>query len=72
MSDFDEDTRHDQSGEFIDSMERSSQGFLAEIFRFLKAERNWILIPIIIMLLLFGALVVLGGGAMAPFIYTLF
>ena len=39
---------------------------------FLKANKKWWLAPIIISILLLGLLVVLGGTAAAPFIYTLF
>lgn len=47
--------------------------FLAEIWRFLRARRKSWLVPILIVLVLFGVLIVVGeGSALAPFIYTLF
>ncbi len=47
--------------------------FLKEFFAFIKARKNYYLIPVLIMLLVFGALIVLTKGtAVAPFIYTLF
>jgi hypothetical protein len=47
--------------------------FIAELWQFLKARKKFWLLPIIIMMLLFGGLVVLTqGSAVAPFIYTLF
>lgn len=47
--------------------------FLVDIWKFLKTRRKFWLMPVIIVLLLVGALLVLGAGsAIAPFIYTLF
>jgi hypothetical protein len=47
--------------------------FAMEFFRFLRARKKYWLIPILIMMLLFGGLLVLSqGSAIAPFIYTLF
>jgi hypothetical protein len=43
-----------------------------EFVEFLAANKKWWLIPIVLAVLLIGALVVLGGSAAAPFIYTLF
>jgi hypothetical protein len=45
---------------------------LREIIRFLRHNKKWWLAPLIVMLLLVGALLALGGTAVAPFIYTLF
>jgi hypothetical protein len=47
-------------------------GMLSEFVRFLMHNKKWWLVPIIVVLLLLGALVILGGTAIAPFIYTLF
>ena len=47
--------------------------FLKELWAFMKARKKFWLLPIIILLLLLGALLVLAqGSAVAPFIYTLF
>ncbi len=47
--------------------------FLREMFQFLKSRKKFWLAPIIVVLLLIGVLLVIGGGsAIAPFIYTLF
>lgn len=44
-----------------------------ELWLFLKARRKFWLLPIILVLGFFGALIVLTqGSAVAPFIYTLF
>ncbi len=47
--------------------------FLRDFFAYLKERKKWWLIPVIAILLLFGALIVMSSGsAIAPFIYTLF
>jgi len=47
--------------------------FLTELWNFLRVRKRFWLAPIIIILLLLGALIVFSSGsAMAPFIYTLF
>lgn len=47
--------------------------FLKELFAFLKARKKFWLLPIFLILLLFGFLLVfVQGSAVAPFIYTLF
>ena len=47
--------------------------FLKEFYSFLKERKKYWLLPIIIVLALFGALIVLSqGSAVAPFIYTIF
>jgi hypothetical protein len=47
--------------------------FLRELFLFLKVRKKFWLLPIIIVMLVFGGLIILAqGSAVAPFIYTLF
>ena len=47
--------------------------FLKEFWDFLKVRKKYWLLPIIIVLLIFGSLIVLTQGtAVAPFIYTIF
>lgn len=47
--------------------------FLKEFFEFLGERKKYWLIPILIVLAIFGALIVLTqGSAIAPFIYTIF
>jgi len=47
--------------------------FIGDLWGFLKNRKKFWLLPIILVLLLFGALIVLtSGSAIAPFIYTLF
>ena len=47
--------------------------FLRELWRYMRARRKYWLIPILLVMVLVGALIVLGQGtAIAPFIYTIF
>jgi Family of unknown function (DUF5989) len=47
--------------------------FLSEIWRFMRVRRKFWLLPILVMMVVFGGLLVLTkGSAVAPFIYTLF
>jgi hypothetical protein len=52
--------------------EQAGTGFLRELWGFLRENKKWWLIPILIVLLLFGLLILLSGTGVAPFIYTLF
>lgn len=52
--------------------EQDSPGFLAELWDFLRTNKKWWLIPIIVVLLLFSLLILFAGTGLAPFIYTLF
>jgi hypothetical protein len=47
-------------------------GLVAEMWQFLGENKKWWLAPIVISVLALGGLVLLGGTAAAPFIYTLF
>lgn len=47
--------------------------FVLELWAFMKERKKFWLLPIIVVLLMFGGLIVLTqGSAVAPFIYTLF
>ncbi|MGA1867635.1 MAG: DUF5989 family protein [bacterium] len=47
--------------------------FLKDLWGFMKVRKKYWLLPIILVLLLLGALIILtSGSAVAPFIYTLF
>jgi hypothetical protein len=46
---------------------------LAEFWQFLKVRKKWWLAPIVVVMVLVGALLVFAqGSALAPFIYTIF
>lgn len=52
--------------------ETKDKGFVGELLLMLKHNKKWWLTPIILVLILFGALIIMGSSSYAPFIYTLF
>jgi hypothetical protein len=47
--------------------------FIKELWQFMKVRKKFWLLPIFLVLALFGLLIVLSqGSAVAPFVYTLF
>ncbi len=56
---------------FRQQLESSQPGVAAEFWEFLKHNKKWWLVPILVALVLLGLLVVLSGTALAPFIYPL-
>ena len=72
MTDFEKKQRS-QAEEFtrLGTMKRSS--FWSDYYFFLKANKKWWMLPLILLLLCFSFVMVLTStGALAPFIYTLF
>jgi len=44
-----------------------------ELFAFMGVRKKWWLLPILLVVLIFGGLLILAeGSALAPFIYTIF
>lgn len=43
-----------------------------EMWSFIRARKKFWLLPIVIMMMLFGTLMLLAQTAVAPFIYTIF
>ena len=67
------DESNDENGnDFAAQATGSRTGLGGEFVAFLKDNKKWWLAPIIISILGLGLLVLLGGTAAAPFIYTLF
>jgi drug/metabolite transporter superfamily protein YnfA len=54
------------------ALAQPSGNLLREFWDFLRFNKKWWLLPILITLLVLGLLMVLSGTAAAPFIYTLF
>jgi Family of unknown function (DUF5989) len=47
--------------------------FLLELWSFMRVRKKFCMLPIMVMMAVFGGLVVLSkGSVIAPFIYTLF
>lgn len=64
-----DDQRND---DFATQASGDRTSLVSEFTDFLKENKKWWLAPIVIAILGLGLLVVLGGTAAAPFIYTLF
>lgn len=57
----------------LDELAGTAQpGVAAEFLDFLKHNKKWWLVPILLVLGLFGVLIILASTAAAPFIYTMF
>lgn len=64
------DQKHSKS--FTEAAAGKQRGAVAEFFDFVAHNKKWWLTPILLVLVALGALVVLGGSGVAPFIYSLF
>ena len=50
----------------------SKLSILAEFWEFFKVRKKWWLLPIVLILVIFGTLMIITeGSALAPFLYTL-
>jgi len=68
-----EENATSQPGDDFEQLAQAGRSSLVgEFWEFLKHNKKWWLLPIILVLLLLGLVVLLGGTAVAPFIYTLF
>jgi hypothetical protein len=66
------DQESKDKNDFAAQAEGDRTGLASEFVDFLKENKKWWLAPIIVSILGLGVLVMLGGTAAAPFIYTLF
>jgi hypothetical protein len=57
---------------FEEAGHEKQTGLISDVWKMLKQNKKFWLIPLIIALLIFGLLIMAGGTAAAPFIYTLF
>jgi hypothetical protein len=62
----------DNRDRFKQAGRSKTSGVIGEFFLFLKENKKYWLIPPIVALLLIGLVVMLGGTAAAPFIYSFF
>jgi hypothetical protein len=57
---------------FEQAGKQKTSGLAGEFFSMLKHNKKYWLVPLVLLLLGLGVLIILGGSAAAPFIYTLF
>jgi hypothetical protein len=62
----------DEKNEFEQLSRQKRMSLTGEFIEFLKHNKKWWLLPVLIMLLGLGLLVLLSSSAIAPFIYPLF
>jgi hypothetical protein len=72
MANNDKNISRARADEFANQAQRKETSLFGEFLALLRETRKWWLAPVIVLLLFIGVLVVLGGTAAAPFIYTLF
>ncbi len=65
-------TQQKKTSKFDELASQKRPSLVAEFWFFLKHNKKWWLLPILIILLILGLIVLLGGTAIAPFIYPLF
>jgi hypothetical protein len=51
---------------------KKNPNFFQDLVMFIRANKKWYLIPIVVSIILLGILIALGSTGAAPFIYTLF
>jgi hypothetical protein len=65
--------REQQLSDFEKAANRESRtGIIGEYLGFLRQNKKWWLLPILLFLFILGVLILLSSTAAAPFIYTLF
>lgn len=50
----------------------TGESLIREFLSFLRSNKKWWLLPILLMFMIFGLLLVLSGTGLAPYIYSLF
>ncbi len=63
---------HDPTDDFQALSTGKQLSIIGEFWEFLKHNKKWWLLPMLIVMLLLGLLVLLGGTGIAPFLYPLF
>lgn len=51
---------------------KKNPSFFRDLVMFIRHNKKWYLIPIVLSILLLGILIALGSTGAAPFIYTVF
>ncbi|NLX06217.1 MAG: hypothetical protein GXY33_13850 [Phycisphaerae bacterium] len=65
-------TNDNAAGQFQNHAAKRRTNLLLEFLAFLRHNKKWWLLPILIVILVLGGLVMLSGTALAPFLYPLF
>jgi len=60
------------SAEFQQEARAARTGLIREFWDFLKHNKKWWILPILVVLLVIGLLAVLGATGLSPFLYALF
>ncbi len=63
------DPPHGNARDLSELVDSPQPGLPAEFWQFLKTNKKWWLLPLLLALLALGALAVLGGTTLSPFIY---
>lgn len=66
------DVSSEPARSFAEEGERKAVGLHRELIALLMANKKFWMIPILLLLAVFGILLILGATSAAPFIYTLF
>ena len=72
MADDGADTQRSDREQLESFAQQKRGGLIREYWAYLRHSKKFYLIPIVAMLMVLGALIVAGGSAVAPFLYTLF
>ena len=57
----------------IEQFQETNMSIISELWRFARVRKKYWLLPVIVIMFLFGGLLILTqGSVIAPFIYTLF
>jgi drug/metabolite transporter superfamily protein YnfA len=63
----------DSTNDFENAARKQSEiSVVRELWLFLRDNKKWWLLPILVVLMLFALLGVLAGTGAAPFVYTMF
>lgn len=65
-------SKHDDQNDFSREAEGGRTGLASEFVDFLKHNKKWWLLPILLAMVAVGVLIALGATGAAPFIYPLF
>jgi hypothetical protein len=65
-------SRNGAEDDFVSQAQQPHGWTISELTQFVLQNKKWWLMPIVVVLLMASLLMILGGTALAPFIYPLF